>query len=179
MTSITVVPPNAASTFAGGAVLASTTFSNTLEAIGATKLDSTLEVSGAATLDSTLAVTGAATLSDNLTMASRLLLSVKPQTLIISGAVTPNGVKIRLTAAAPIVLSSTPQITAGAADGQLLILLNVGSNTITFSDASILPGSGLDLVGTTLALAPKSSAILSWDATAALWQQIGALVQLT
>lgn len=67
-------------------------------------------------------------------------------------------------------LTSAPSIANGTRDGQLAILINVGSYTITLSDMGTLGGSNLRLGATTRALSSNRGVLeLVYDSTMGGW----------
>lgn len=72
-------------------------------------------------------------------------------------------------------LTVAPTIADGA-DGQLLLLVNVGANTVTLQDQGTLASSNLRLTGNTVALGPRDSIWLYYTGDVGDWVQIGSLV---
>lgn len=110
-----------------------------LTAMGSTSLQAT-------TVGSTLAVTGAQTnaasitQSDgNLTVADKLIATGQTTaTVAMNGTITPVGTTTLISAAGAV---GTSSIAAGT-NGQLLLLVNVGSNAITITDTGTLKLAG-------------------------------------
>lgn len=67
------------------------------------------------------------------------------QTLTATTTIQPNAPIVRISAASPITLTSTPNMAAGV-DGQAYLIVNWGSNAITLQTFGVLPGSGMDLL---------------------------------
>lgn len=84
------------------------------------------------------------------------------------------GSTIELTADASYTLTSTPTIADGF-DQQEIVLINVdaGADVITLQDQGGLAGSNLRLSAATIALAPRDSIILRYNATIGDWIQVG------
>lgn len=72
---------------------------------------------------------------------------------------------------ASLTLTSTPTITAGVADGQLLLLVNVDTaDNIVIQDETALAGSDLRLPGAaSLTLGPRDSVLLEWHSAVSEW----------
>ena len=69
-------------------------------------------------------------------------------------------------------LTAAPTIANGLADGQLVIIVNVGSFTITLQDQGTLAGSNLRLSAATVALGPRDSITLLYSSAIGDWLQI-------
>lgn len=69
-------------------------------------------------------------------------------------------------------LTSVPTIADGLANGQLVIVVNVGSFTVTLQDQGTLAGSNLRLSAATVALGPRDSITLLYSSTIGDWIQI-------
>lgn len=80
-----------------------------------------------------------------------------------------------LTADGVYTLTSAPTIAAGN-DGQILWIVNVGTNAITIQDQGTLPASNLRLAAATIAIAARQSLPLMYSTTIGDWIQIGPLV---
>ena len=61
-------------------------------------------------------------------------------------------------------------------DGQELVLVNVGANTVTIQDQGTLAGSNLRLAAATLAIGPRDSVRLWFSAVVGDWIQDGPLM---
>ena len=72
-------------------------------------------------------------------------------------------------------LTATPTIADGF-DGQEILLLNVGANTVTIQDQGTLASSNLRLTGASVAIGPRDSVRLVYSTTVGDWVQVGALV---
>ena len=72
-------------------------------------------------------------------------------------------------------LTVAPTIADGV-DGQLLLLVNVGTNTITIQDQGTLASSNLRLTATTVAIGPRDSIYLYYSGDVGDWVQVGSLV---
>ena len=72
-------------------------------------------------------------------------------------------------------LTVAPTIADGV-DGQLLLLVNVGANTITIQDQGTLASSNLRLTATTVAIGPRDSIYLYYSGDVGDWVQVGSLV---
>lgn len=69
-------------------------------------------------------------------------------------------------------LSAAPTVANGLANGQLVIIVNVGSFTVTLQDQGTLAGSNLRLSAATVALGPRDSITLLYSTTIGDWVQI-------
>jgi hypothetical protein len=114
-------------------------------------------------------------ISQNFTVGRKLFLTPSGGlTLTAPSAVTVAYSIVQINAASNITLTSTPTIAAGT-DGQVILLYNYGSNTITLQDQSQLGGSNLRLTAATLAIGPKQSIWLFYSTAAGAWVQVGNL----
>lgn len=75
------------------------------------------------------------------------------------------------TSGGALTLTSAPTIPNGK-DGQRCLLLNVGVNTITFSDQGTLPSSNLRLTTATVTIGPRQNFTLMYSANIGNWVQI-------
>jgi len=95
------------------------------------------------------------------------------QTLLAATTILANAEDIQITAAAARTMTSTPTIADGA-DGQIVTIINVGATyAITLQDQGTLAGSNLRLSAATIALGPRDSIVLKYNATIGDWVQIG------
>jgi len=98
--------------------------------------------------------------------------SVNPQAIATSGAIAvpPGANNVKLTAAAAATGVTMPQ---GSFDGQLLwITINTAAaNTVTFAAKASSYVAG----GAATSLAGLATHLFRWDATDALWYQVGPL----
>lgn len=106
----------------------------------------------------------------DLTMSGRLAQSPNEQAEITAAAtvVDPVASVMLLTSDANYSLSATPTVNPGD-DGQELLIVNVGANTLTFQDDGTLPGSNLRLTAAIIALAPGDSLTLRYLAGISFW----------
>ncbi len=96
-----------------------------------------------------------------------------PQTLTAVSQVLATTTHMRVGSATAIVLTSAPTIADGR-DGQIGVIVNTGTNVITFRDEANLAGTNLCLVGDAdVPLAPSSSLTLIFSGAAGCWVQIG------
>lgn len=110
---------------------------------------------------------GAIELRAGSTISIDTFLNTTPQTaltLVMNGDLTPTGTFQPVTAAGAVSVSGA-DIAAGT-EGDLLVLLNIGSNTITLSETTGLVSAG------DIALGTLDSATLVYRGTS--WYQIGA-----
>ena len=94
------------------------------------------------------------------------------QTLAAGTTVSPNATNLAITATGATTLTATPTITAGQA-GQVIQIVNVGSNAITFQSNATLSGSNLSLGATTRAVGAKGSLTLIYNSTLTRWVELG------
>ena len=96
--------------------------------------------------------------------------AVNAQTLVTGFTLpVPLGAKMALTSTSAVSSATTQVITGTPAyDGQMLRLVNVGSNIITFNSGGT---TGLSLSTAAYLLQPKGSLNLQWDAILGLWIQ--------
>lgn len=100
-----------------------------------------------------------------------------PQVATISAAsstipITSKCVRLDNTSGGAVTLSSAPTVAAGL-DGQLLIIFNGSTNSVTIQDQGTLPSSNLRLSAATIALGTRDSIILMYSTTVGDWIQIG------
>ena len=94
----------------------------------------------------------------------------------VGTAILANATVVQLTADASYTLTSAPTVADGQ-DGQILIIINVDTvDVITIQDQGTLALSNLRLTAATVAIGPRDSVILMYNATVSAWVQIGALV---
>ena len=74
-------------------------------------------------------------------------------------------------------LTVAPTIANGQ-DGEVVTLVNVGSNTITIQDQGTLANSNLRLTAATVAIGPRDSVTLYYSGDVGDWVQIGGLVSV-
>ncbi len=86
-----------------------------------------------------------------------------------------NAAAIKVTTTAALTLTSAPTITDGV-DGQLVRILNVGTNALTLQDQNTLAASNLRLTAATVTLAPRQSLELMFSSTIGDWVQVSNLV---
>jgi hypothetical protein len=111
-----------------------------------------------------LSVTGNSTLGEDVLVDNYQSFTKQTRIVVTDGStITPLGTYAPISSTAT---TGTSSITAGERAGQLLILHNVGSNTITLTDTGTLHLTGN---GTMTA---DDSTILVWDGSA--WNQIAA-----
>lgn len=72
-------------------------------------------------------------------------------------------------------LTVAPTIADGT-DGEEIILVNVGANTVTLQDQGSLASSNLRLTGASVAIGPRDSIRMYYSGDVGDWVQIGALV---
>ena len=77
-------------------------------------------------------------------------------------------VRLNNTTGGPIILTATPTIPAGT-NGQVLELINISSNTISFQDADFHTGSGLFLLTPFATLGIYDSLVLRYSTDAGAW----------
>jgi hypothetical protein len=94
------------------------------------------------------------------------------QTLVATTQVSPNATVIQINSAGNITLTHTPTIAAGQ-NGQVLVICNNQSNSITFQSVGTLASSGLDLGAATRALLAHGTLTLVYDSGFSLWLEIG------
>ena len=119
--------------------------------------------------------TGVSSFSGAVTFTSQIFTTPSTlQSLFAGTTIAPNAPKIRVVGnGAPILMGSTPTITPGTADGQLLIVQGTNNaNTVELQDDATLLGSQLHLGATSRVLGKGDSLLLSWDATDALWNEL-------
>lgn len=131
----------------------------------------TLSVLGNSTIAGTVTTGGSVTVGDDLTITDDAVfgsdITASPQatvTLTMNGSIVPTGSFMRVSSAGAVSISGA-NITAGTA-GDVLVLLNVGSQTITISETTGLVSAGNIVLGT------LDSATLIYQG--ASWYQVGA-----
>lgn len=97
------------------------------------------------------------------------------QTLVAATAILANASTVQITAASPITSTAAPTIADGV-DGQLVTIINTGTNAITLSDQGTLASSNLRLTAGTVAIASRQSIRLMYSTATGDWVQVGALV---
>lgn len=90
----------------------------------------------------------------------------------VGNAITATTTYKRITSNSNYTLTSAPTIANGA-DGQLLIIVNTGSNTVTVQDQGTLGGSNIRLTTTTFAIGPRDSLTLMYFTDIGDWVEIG------
>ena len=90
--------------------------------------------------------------------------------------VVPIAGVVALNVTADATLVTTPTIVAGRINGQTMLLLNVGTKSVTLQDRGTLASSGIALTASTLTIGPRQSVSFTWSATLSLWIQTGPLV---
>ncbi len=78
------------------------------------------------------------------------------------------------TATGALILTSAPTIANGT-DGEEILLINVGANTVTIQDQGTLANSNLRLAAAGVAIAPRQSVRLMFSSTIGDWVQVGPL----
>lgn len=137
--------------------------------------------------DDTLHIGTAGTSRMNISVAGVLITSVSGRYIAatypgaavsltaVTDAITQVGTYLPFTATAPLVLTSAPTIANGA-DGEIVLLINVGANAVTLSDQGTLPASNLRLEAATIELAARQSIMLMFIQSVGDWVQIGGKV---
>lgn len=150
------------------AVDGATTLSGTLSTAGATTLASTLGVTGATTLSSTLGVSGTATLNArHVEAAQALSIADDPAdggTVAAEATLTPTKGYVECTCSDTDGCNVTMSET-GAVEGQMLTVVNVGSNDCVFADSA-----GVSELSGTITLGANDSLVLRY--TGATWVQV-------
>lgn len=102
-------------------------------------------------------------------------MAIVPATATVTAAgnsITASRFYVQVAPTSSLTLTSTPTIPNGT-DGQFLVLTNTSTtNTLTLQDEAVLPGSNLRLGGSNLALAPRQSAHLAFNASLNDWVRI-------
>lgn len=86
--------------------------------------------------------------------------------------IKPTGRIIEISADGVYSLSSTPMVSDGNA-GQVITIINTGSNAVTLSDQGTVANSGLRLGNTTRALGQRDNITLLYSSTLGDWIEIG------
>jgi hypothetical protein len=107
--------------------------------------------------------------------AKLLLPAAAEQVLAATTAIVASAVTVRISSAGAITLTAAPTIPDGE-DGQIVCLTNVGSANITIQDQGTLAGSNLRLAAAGVALTPRDSLWLRFDASLGAWLQVTPLV---
>lgn len=89
-----------------------------------------------------------------------------------SSSIAPTAETVYISADGVYTLESAPTIANGY-DGQILRIVNVGSNAVTLQDQGTLPSSNLRLAASTVALGTRDSLILMYVSAIGDWVQIG------
>lgn len=89
----------------------------------------------------------------------------------VGNALTATTTYKRFSSSNNYTLTSAPTIASGA-DGQVLILINVGVNTVTVQDQGTLASSNLRLTTTTFAIGPRDSLTLMYFTDIGDWVEI-------
>lgn len=93
------------------------------------------------------------------------------QTLAAATAIIADAYVVRITATAPRTITAAPTIADGA-NGQLLIIVNVGANAITLQDQGTLANSNLRLSTATFAIGTRDSLTLMYSSDIGDWVEI-------
>lgn len=182
---------NGEAVFATAAGVESKTAANARTALGlgtmATQAASAVAITGGAmngTLGSTtpstaavttLSATGTTALSGEVTLSSKVFTTPSAlQTVAAANLITCTAPKIRVKGnGGAVVMTSTPTISLGTADGQLLLVQGTDdANTVQVQDNASLAGSKLKLAAANRTLGKGDMLLLSWDATDGLWYEI-------
>jgi len=122
------------------------------------------------------AIGGNETVTGNVTLiGKRIDTPSASQTLTASTAILANAATVKITSAG-IIISTAAPLMADGVDGQVVRILNVGANSITFSDQGLLASSNVRLTGNTLALLSRQSMELTYIASVGDWIQTGPLI---
>jgi hypothetical protein len=114
---------------------------------------------------------GAATLK---IIGTRLATPSSSQTLSAGTALLANAEYVMFTCTGTITTTAAPTVADGS-DGQVLILMNVGTGSWVIKDQGTLTSSNLRLMATSITIAPRQSIELMYSATVGDWVQTGAL----
>lgn len=135
-------------------------------AIDGTTVGATVPSTGAFT---TLSSTGNRTESGRVIQTPSAL-----QTLGVGNTVSADAAKVRvISSGGALVITSTPSVSAGVADGQRLLIKGTSAaDTIALQDNGTLAGSTLELGAANRVLGLNSQLELSWDSTTGRWCEI-------
>ena len=103
-----------------------------------------VKLSGALTVGTDVTINDDATVADDLTTDDLFLDKQSAQTITDGGTITPTGAYHQITAAAA---RGTSSVAGVGTAGRVLVLVNVGSNTITLTDTGTLKLSGNAALG--------------------------------
>lgn len=91
-----------------------------------------------------------------------------------STTITASGPIVQVDPTGALTMTSAPTIPDGR-DGQQIVLVNVGSGSITIRDQGTLAGSNLRLDATSLTLSPRNSVQLTYLSAIGDWVQTAPL----
>lgn len=129
----------ALSLFVTGSVALGQGFAGWYDIEPATRFKQQVWFNGAITADTDLTLGDDLTVVDDFTAADYFATQQSAQTITFGGTITPTGTYHQITAAAARGTSSVAGVSTA---GRLIVLVNVGSNTITLTDTGTLKLSG-------------------------------------
>lgn len=93
---------------------------------------------------------------------------------VVGSTVTPSAVVVKIAnnTGGALTLTSAPTIVDGR-DRQQLLIVNVGTQAVTFQDQGTLPASNLRLTAAGITLGTRDSLALVFDSTIGDWLQTG------
>lgn len=115
------------------------------------------------------------TLRELVSSGIRIKVPGAVQSLSASSQIIANSEIILLSSTLPVTLNSAPTISDGA-NGQFILLINVGSSNITLLNQGPLANSNLRLTANTLQLTPRDSVGLLFLSAIGDWVQVSNLV---
>lgn len=107
-----------------------------------------------------------------MTTGSQAYSASTAQTIGTGTTITPNSTHVQITATGVTTNTAHPTITAGQ-NGQLVVVVNTGTNAITLTSNSSSAGTNLSLGAATRVLAAKGSITLIYNTALTEWVEIG------
>ena len=93
------------------------------------------------------------------------------QSIAVSAPIVANARIVQISTTTAANMTATPTIADGA-DGQIVTVVNTGTNTFTIQDQGTLASSNLRLVGATFAVATRDNITLMYNAAIGDWVEI-------
>lgn len=130
-----------------------------------------------ANADGSVTITAAS--GQSVTITGAVFFGIGETQVLVSGStISPNAYVVPVSAAGVITLTATPAITTGT-NGQIIKIVNVGSNAITLQANALLSGSNLRMnTLTTAVLSPLNSIEFMYLTSVDQWVQCNALVSV-
>lgn len=93
------------------------------------------------------------------------------QSIAVTAPIVANATIVQISTTTAANMTATPTIANGQ-DGQILVIINTGTNTFTLQDQGTLASSNLRLVGTTFACATRDNITLMYNVAIGDWVEV-------